>query len=141
MSLHKLTAGDGYTYLTRQVAAQDATERGYSSPGDYYAGKGESPGIWAGGGIASLDLEGQVTETQMKNLFGRPAPRRGSPGSRGHRCAARQRSRCGATARGEPCCPAGGAVPADRRRHHLADRLTAAYEAWSVEHDHDALWL
>lgn len=70
MSLHKLTAGDGYTYLTRQVAAQDATERGYSSPGDYYAGKGESPGIWAGGGIASLDLEGQVTETQMKNLFG-----------------------------------------------------------------------
>ena len=28
MGLHKLTAGDGYTYLTRQVAVQDATERG-----------------------------------------------------------------------------------------------------------------
>src|ERR1700712_1405689 len=70
MSLHKLTAGDGYTYLTRQVAAHDATERGYSSLGDYYAGKGESPGVWAGGGLASLGLDGQVTEQQMKNLFG-----------------------------------------------------------------------
>ncbi len=28
MSLHKLTAGDGYIYLTRQVAAGDSTERG-----------------------------------------------------------------------------------------------------------------
>ena len=28
MSLHKLTAGDGYAYLTRQVAAHDGTERG-----------------------------------------------------------------------------------------------------------------
>jgi hypothetical protein len=26
MSLHKLTAGSGYDYLTRQVAAFDATE-------------------------------------------------------------------------------------------------------------------
>jgi hypothetical protein len=44
MTLHKLTAGDGYTYLTRQVAAHDSTERGYSSLGDYYAAKGESAG-------------------------------------------------------------------------------------------------
>ena len=48
MGLHKLTAGDGYTYLTRQVAAQDATERGHGSLGDYYAEKGESPGRWWG---------------------------------------------------------------------------------------------
>jgi hypothetical protein len=27
MSLHKLTAGSGYNYLTRQVAALDATTR------------------------------------------------------------------------------------------------------------------
>jgi hypothetical protein len=33
MGLHKLTAGDGYTYLVRQVAALDATERGYGSLG------------------------------------------------------------------------------------------------------------
>ena len=29
MSLHKLTAGSGYDYLTRQVAALDATETGH----------------------------------------------------------------------------------------------------------------
>ena len=27
MSIHKLTAGAGYDYLTRQVAALDATEK------------------------------------------------------------------------------------------------------------------
>ena len=54
MSLHKLTAGDGYTYLTRQVAASDATERGTASLGDYYTEKGESPGHWMGCGLAGL---------------------------------------------------------------------------------------
>jgi hypothetical protein len=28
LSIHKLTAGSGYDYLTRQVAALDATEKG-----------------------------------------------------------------------------------------------------------------
>ena len=71
MSLHKLTAGDGYTYLTRQVAAADSTERGYSSLGDYYAAKGESPGVWIGDLAQDLGLAGTtVTEQQMKNLFG-----------------------------------------------------------------------
>ena len=72
MGLAKLTAGDGYTYLTRQVAAHDATERGHSSLGDYYAEKGESPGRWAGAGLAGLGLAtgDAVTEAQMKALFG-----------------------------------------------------------------------
>ena len=43
MSLHKLTAGDGYTYLTRQVAAADATHRGRDGLGEYYSQRGESP--------------------------------------------------------------------------------------------------
>ena len=30
MSIHKLTAGSGYDYLTRQVAALDATEKGHT---------------------------------------------------------------------------------------------------------------
>jgi len=30
MSMHKLTAGAGYDYLTRQVAALDATEKGHT---------------------------------------------------------------------------------------------------------------
>ena len=73
MSLHKLTAGDGYTYLTRQVAAADATSRGFGSLGDYYAQKGESPGEWMGRGLSGLphfSPEGGVSEAQMKALFG-----------------------------------------------------------------------
>ncbi len=70
MSLHKLSAGSGYTYLTRQVAVGDSTERGFSSLGDYYSAKGEAPGVWAGKGLASLEVSGQVSEKQMLNLFG-----------------------------------------------------------------------
>jgi len=80
MSLHKLTAGDGYTYLTRQVAASDATERGTGSLGDYYTEKGESPGHWMGSGLAGLSAGpdgvgvaaagGRVSEAQMLALFG-----------------------------------------------------------------------
>jgi len=54
MSLHKLTAGDGYTYLTRQVAACDATHRGRDALSDYYSEKGESPGVWLGHGADGL---------------------------------------------------------------------------------------
>ncbi|MDT0212568.1 MobF family relaxase [Rothia sp. ARF10] len=73
MSLHKLAAGSGYTYLTRQVAAHDTTERGQLGLAAYYEEKGESPGRWMGGGLAALDLaDGDVvTEEQMKLLFGR----------------------------------------------------------------------
>ena len=70
VSLHKLTAGDGYTYLTRQVAASDGTDRGYTSLGDYYSAKGESPGRWWGSGLESLGTGGPVSEKQMLNLFG-----------------------------------------------------------------------
>src|SRR6195952_5661786 len=71
MSLHKLTAGDGYTYLTRQAAAADSTSRGYSSRGAYYPAKGESPGVWVGDLAEELGLAGTtVTEQEMKNLFG-----------------------------------------------------------------------
>src|SRR5689334_22864263 len=73
MSLHKLTAGDGYTYLTRQVAAHDATDKGHVGLADYYAAKGESPGVWVGAGLADLDGVGvgdPVTAEQMKALFG-----------------------------------------------------------------------
>ena len=54
MTLHKLTAGDGYTYLTRQVAAHDATTRGFDNLGDYYSEKGEAPGVWMGRGLAAV---------------------------------------------------------------------------------------
>ncbi|MDN5760327.1 MAG: relaxase domain-containing protein, partial [Tomitella sp.] len=79
MSLHKLTAGDGYEYLTRQVAAMDSTEKGASALADYYSAKGESPGRWMGTGLAALANEDpasvvavgeEVGADQMKALFG-----------------------------------------------------------------------
>jgi DNA primase catalytic core len=72
MSLRKLTAGDGYSYLTRQVAAHDATEKGHTSLADYYDEKGESPGRWMGSGLGPLGLApGEtVTAAQMASLFG-----------------------------------------------------------------------
>ena len=54
MGLHKLTAGDGYLYLIRQVAAGDATDRGRPSLADYYSSKGETPGRWMGRGLPAL---------------------------------------------------------------------------------------
>src|SRR3954469_9080533 len=72
MGLHKLTPGDGYTYLTRQVAAHDRTERGHAGLAEYYDEKGESPGRSVGAGLAALGLSpgGRVTEEQMRSLFG-----------------------------------------------------------------------
>jgi conjugative relaxase-like TrwC/TraI family protein len=89
MTMHKLTAGDGYQYLIRQVAAVDSTSRGKAPLIDYYSSKGESPGHWVGSGLASLESTGarwvpqsdvadvwaveagsQVSEAQMKALFG-----------------------------------------------------------------------
>ena len=89
MTLHKLTAGDGYLYLVRQVAAADSTERGRSTLADYYSAKGESPGRWMGRGLAALSDTGRcevsptareeiwtveegsgVSEAQMRALYG-----------------------------------------------------------------------
>lgn len=89
MTSHKLTAGDGYQYLIRQVAAVDTTARGRAPLIDYYSTKGESPGRWVGSGLASLSstrarpvppedlakvwavpVDSPVTEAQMKALFG-----------------------------------------------------------------------
>jgi hypothetical protein len=48
MSMHKLTAGSGYDYLTRQVAALDSTEKGHTGLASYYTERGETPGVWIG---------------------------------------------------------------------------------------------
>jgi conjugative relaxase-like TrwC/TraI family protein len=73
MSIHKLTAGSGYDYLTRQVAALYATEKGHLGLASYYTERGESPGVWMGSGMASIDglNPGDVVATeQMRALFG-----------------------------------------------------------------------
>jgi conjugative relaxase-like TrwC/TraI family protein len=73
MSLHKLTAGSGYDYLTRQVAALDATDKGRTGLASYYTERGESPGVWVGSGMEGIDGLGvgdPVTAEQMRALFG-----------------------------------------------------------------------
>ena len=73
MSIHKLTAGSGYDYLTRQVAALDATEKGHVPLASYYTERGESPGVWIGSGLAGIDglrVGDPVTAEQMQVLFG-----------------------------------------------------------------------
>lgn len=73
MSLHKLTAGSGYDYLTRQVAAHDRTEGARPGLASYYAEKGETPGVWVGSGLAALEglnVGDEVTAEQMQLLFG-----------------------------------------------------------------------
>jgi conjugative relaxase-like TrwC/TraI family protein len=89
MTLHKLTAGDGYLYLVRQVAAVDSTQRGRSTLADYYSAKGEAPGRWLGRGLTALshvapsgisneareelwtvEAGSDVGEEQMRALYG-----------------------------------------------------------------------
>jgi conjugative relaxase-like TrwC/TraI family protein len=73
MSMHKLTAGSGYDYLTRQVAALDATEKGHIGLAAYYSERGETPGVWIGSGldgIGGLTAGDPVAAEQMRALFG-----------------------------------------------------------------------
>jgi conjugative relaxase-like TrwC/TraI family protein len=58
LSVAKLTPGQE-GYYERSVAA---------GLDDYYAGRGEAPGIWAGKGAARLGLEGEVEEGELGSL-------------------------------------------------------------------------
>jgi conjugative relaxase-like TrwC/TraI family protein len=75
MTLHKLTAGDGYLYLMRHVAKADTEPTPTTSPApdatSYYTAEGNPPGVWLGKGAYMLGLAGErVTEDAMRNLFG-----------------------------------------------------------------------
>jgi conjugative relaxase-like TrwC/TraI family protein len=75
MTIHKITAGDGYLYLTRQVAHGDTDpakeQQEQHDAAAYYTASGNPPGRWLGRGAPLLGLDGkQVTEDQMRALFG-----------------------------------------------------------------------
>jgi conjugative relaxase-like TrwC/TraI family protein len=73
MSMRKLTAGAGYDYLTRQVAALDSTAKGHTGLASYYTERGETPGVWIGSGLEGIDgltAGDPVTAEQMRALFG-----------------------------------------------------------------------
>lgn len=76
MSMHKLTAGDGYAYLTRHVAAGDAGLGAGASLTAYYEQTGNPAGRWYGEGLAGLGGESQrlrpgdaVIEQAMTAVF------------------------------------------------------------------------
>ncbi|RRO90223.1 MobF family relaxase [Corynebacterium bovis] len=96
MSIRAVHAGEGYRYLLRSVATNDADPdaqntaettagvEGHSPTGQvesgdrlsaYYQAKGTPPGRWIGRGVAGLESEtvtagAQVTEDQMAALYG-----------------------------------------------------------------------
>jgi conjugative relaxase-like TrwC/TraI family protein len=75
VSMRVMSAGDGYKYLLRTVAAGDG-QRSLSTPlTRYYSAKGTPPGRWMGSGLSGLGagsiVEGaEVTEAQLQNLIG-----------------------------------------------------------------------
>ncbi|RJT76972.1 conjugal transfer protein TraA [Arthrobacter cheniae] len=70
MTVHKLSAGDGYAYYTSEVASADELRAGDRELGDYYTVEGMPPGQWVGHSEQLLGVSGEVTEAQMKALFG-----------------------------------------------------------------------
>lgn len=69
MTISRLSAGDGYEYYTSCTARGDHRGRDQEL-GDYYLESGTPAGVWMGRGAAALGIEGEVTEAQMKALFG-----------------------------------------------------------------------
>jgi conjugative relaxase-like TrwC/TraI family protein len=75
VSMRVMSAGDGYKYLLRTVAAGDG-QRSLSTPlTRYYSAKGTPPGRWMGSGLAGLGSGrivegGEVTEVQLQRLIG-----------------------------------------------------------------------
>ncbi|MGW4242950.1 MobF family relaxase [Nocardia sp. NPDC004722] len=70
MTIHAIHAGDGYTYLTRQVATGDRTRAADKSFTDYYTATGTPPGRWFGRGAEILGVNGDVSQDQMRALYG-----------------------------------------------------------------------
>lgn len=70
MTVHKLSAGDGYKYYTHEVASGDALRANDRELGDYYTVNGMPPGQWIGTAPDALGLSGEVSEAHMHTLFG-----------------------------------------------------------------------
>lgn len=70
MTVHKLSAGDGYKYYVNEVATGDALRAKDREIGGYYTVHGMPPGQWIGSAAASLNLDGEVSEAHMHALFG-----------------------------------------------------------------------
>ena len=75
VSMRVMSAGDGYKYLLKTIAAADG-DRSLSTPlTRYYAEAGTPPGRWLGGGVAALgngelSVRDRVSEAQLQLLIG-----------------------------------------------------------------------
>lgn len=54
MSVHRLSAGNGFRYLLRDTASADVPRDGQLRLTEYYAASGNPPGRWLGSGLAGL---------------------------------------------------------------------------------------
>jgi conjugative relaxase-like TrwC/TraI family protein len=70
MTMHILSAGDGYAYYTSETVTGDVKRDPSRELGDYYTADGNPPGVWTGSGTAGLGVSGTVTEEQMKSFYG-----------------------------------------------------------------------
>src|SRR4051812_17585922 len=75
VSMRVMTAGNGYKYLLRTVAAGDGERSLSTSLTRYYAEAGTPPGRWIGSGLRSVGngeiLSGDlVSEAQLQLLVG-----------------------------------------------------------------------
>ena len=70
MTVHRLSAGDGYAYYIRETVSADQGREKGQELGDYYTASGNPPGVWMGSGIELLGVSGVVSEEQMRALYG-----------------------------------------------------------------------
>ena len=70
MSIHRVSMGDGYEYYTREVASADERLKRGEKIGDYYLNTGVPAGVWMGSSLHHFALAGEVTEEQMRDLYG-----------------------------------------------------------------------
>lgn len=75
VSMRVMSAGDGYEYLLRTIAAADGDRSLSTSLTRYYTEEGTPPGFWMGSGLpylggGELAEGGQVSEAQLQLLVG-----------------------------------------------------------------------
>jgi len=70
MTVHKLTAGDGYAYYLRHTASADQRRPRGAELAQQQAKAGVPAGEWMGGAALALGVQGTVSEPQMRALYG-----------------------------------------------------------------------
>lgn len=70
LTIKAVHAGDGFLYLASTVANGDRKREKGQSLTDYYTATGTPPGQWFGRGAQLMGVSGEVTEAQMRALFG-----------------------------------------------------------------------